>query len=156
MKCSIGVKAYRLICNELSKFENEETGGILLGYTNFDVVNIVMATDSGYINDKHDFNFCEYDVDYQSHICNIISNLYPVPLRLIGVWHKHNYFSENPLSKTDIDVLKKYVIETNGTCVSLLMQKINSEEYSMDVFYLKNNSDRISKFENIYFQRDYV
>ena len=119
--------------NELKRFPDKETGGLLLGYSNIpNEVLIVEATDSGYKDTIHYDTYFKYDYAYEEHICNFLSGLYNPNLQVLGVWHKHNSFNklnENPFSYSDEKIHEQILINSD-ICISILFEKeYTNEDY---------------------------
>lgn len=153
----------RALCfmnNELLRYPYDETGGLLLGYTQaeFGICNIVVeATDAGFQNVIHEKYTFEYDAQYEEHIANILSSLYNPPLELIGVWHKHNNVSETKFSEADKEMHRKLLAITNHPCFSILFEKESDERYRFNIFSLSvsghkdvTNNIQIKESEDFY------
>ncbi|QUO21868.1 hypothetical protein KFE18_15105 [Clostridiaceae bacterium Marseille-Q4143] len=68
MYCFISKRAQIVIKNELSRFPDTETGGVLLGYSKSKRdISILEATDSGYQNVIHEYGYFQYDIAYEEH-----------------------------------------------------------------------------------------
>lgn len=136
MHCIISKRATAIIKNELSRFPDTETGGLLLGNSKAGKEIVILeATDSGYQNSIHEVSCFQYDVAYEEHVCQLLSQLYQPPLQLVGVWHKHNSVhlgGDTPFSYADENIHHQ-LMENGYACVSILFEK--SSEKSKDVFY---------------------
>lgn len=129
--------------NELKRFPDTETGGLLLGYSESENgISILEATDGGYQNTIHTVASFQYDTAYEEHLCNILSQLYQPPLQLVGVWHKHNSAHCDdvlPFSRAD-ENMHSQIMENNCPCISILFEKINKEQnnihYNARIFLL--------------------
>lgn len=136
--------------NELSRFPATETGGLLLGYSELESgISILDATDSGYQNTIHTVGSFQYDVAYEEHLCNLLSQLYHPPLRLVGVWHKHNSVHPDvsfPFSLAD-EKIHSQLMENSCPCVSILFEKVNSSEtnihYNTRIFLLSQDGKHL-------------
>ena len=132
--------------NELSCFPDTETGGLLLGYSELESgISILEATDSGYQNTIHTVGSFQYDAAYEEHLCNLLSQLYQPPLRLVGVWHKHNSVHSDvflPFSLAD-EKIHSQLMENSCPCVSILFEKVNSSgtniHYNTRIFLLSQD-----------------
>lgn len=142
---SISMRAQTAMNNELRRFPETETGGLLLGYSDAKRgVQILEATDGGYLNVLHEEAAFEYDIPYVEHICTILSELYTPPLDIVGVWHKHNSISEIPFSLSDENIHRQLVENMPYPCVSVLFEKTDTlgekhEEYKMRIFELTSS-----------------
>lgn len=119
------------MANELNRFPDTETGGLLLGYSEAENgISILEVTDSGYQNTIHTLGSFQYDTAYEEHLCNFLSQLYQPPLQLIGVWHKHNSAHRDdalPFSYAD-ENMHQQLMENRCPCVSILFEKISKEQ----------------------------
>lgn len=131
---------------ELSRFPDTETGGLLLGYSEPESgISILEATDSGYQNTIHTPGSFQYDITYEEHLCSLLSLLYQPHLQLVGVWHKHNSAHPNdslPFSSAD-EKIHRQLMENSYPCVSVLFEKTNkgkdSIHYNTRIFLLSSN-----------------
>ena len=133
----------------MSRFPDTETGGLLLGYADFqNGISVLEATDSGYQNGIHEVGSFAYDSVYEEHLCNFLRQLYRPPLQLVvGVWHKHNAVHSQhaiPFSRAD-EKIHHQLLENNGPCISILFEKSNEpcEDicYKTSVFLLSPDED---------------
>lgn len=120
--CTLSDRAKKAIGNEVGKFPDTETGGLLLGYVHGDHIDVVEATDAGYCNTIHKADCFMYDADYEEHLCNYLSSLYEPPLELVGVWHKHNRLGSIPFSALDEEIHRQ-LLKERDTAVSILLEK---------------------------------
>lgn len=126
-------------------FQKQKPAGLLLGY--YDIkegVQILEATDGGYLDVLHEKTVFEYDVPYVEHICNILSELYTPPLDIVGVWHKHNSISTIPFSLADENIHRQLVENMPHPCLSILFEKNKSsnevlDSYDMRIFELTSS-----------------
>ena len=137
MKLQITMRALCAMQQELSRYDDVETGGVLLGDFADGILTIREATDGGYQNVIREKNTFQYDHDYVSHVASILSELYTPPLALIGVWHKHNRCGgEDPFSHAD----EKMHLQLQNTAlqpaISILFEKAESGVYDMRAFLL--------------------
>ena len=131
---------------ELSRFPDTETGGLLLGYSEPESgISILEATDSGYQNTIHTPGSFQYDTTYEEHLCNLLSLLYQPSLQLVGVWHKHNSAHPSdslPFSSADEEIHRQ-LMENSYPCVSVLFEKTSkgkdSIHYDTRIFLLSPN-----------------
>ena len=87
----IAPRAQRAMNNELARFPQTETGGLLLGHSDpAGGVRVWEATDGGYEKVLREESAFAYDREYVGHLCALLSGLYTPPLEIVGVWHKHN------------------------------------------------------------------
>ena len=143
MNCIISKRAQAIIENDLGRFPDTETGGLLLGYSESENdLFILEATDSGYQNTVHTIGSFQYDNAYQEHLCNLLSQLYQPPLTLVGVWHKHNSAHSGddfPFSYAD-EMIHNQLMESHHSCVSILFEKTsesrNNIHYNTRIFLL--------------------
>lgn len=134
---------------EIARFPIMETGGVLLGYKNTQErsIEILEAIDSG-IRAEHDYGTFAYDVEYVSHVAEVLSALYVPQLQVIGVWHKHNHAYNPPFSDADQEMHRQMLEINDGWAVSILFQKINeNEEYDMRTFVLHSPEECIEVAE---------
>lgn len=134
MRCTISGRAQAVIEQELNRFPDTETGGLLLGYSEPENgISILEATDSGYQNTVHTVGSFQYDTAYEEHLCNLLSLLYQPPLQLVGVWHKHNSAHLNsglPFSFAD-EKIHSQLLENSFPCISILFEKISTNKSSI-------------------------
>lgn len=136
--CVIAARAGRAMQNELARFPETETGGLLLGYSGPDGITILEATDGGYRDTIHEPDCFEYDAAYEEHLCGVLSLLYDPPLTLVGVWHKHNDAHEVPFSRAD-EAIHRQLLENEWPCLSVLFEVTGCGEetdYRARVFLL--------------------
>lgn len=145
--CTISRRAQTVIEIELSRFPNTETGGLLLGYSEPGGVHVLEATDSGYQDVIHEIGCFQYDIAYEEHLCNLISQLYQPPLQLIGVWHKHNSVHSNNVilfSRAD-ENMHRQLMKNDNRCISILFEKSGrasaSVRYKSSVFLLSASGE---------------
>lgn len=138
----ISARAKTAMENELRRFPDTETGGLLLGYA--DMLNgvvVMEATDSGYQNTIHEPCCFQYDNAYILHICTVLSELYTPPLDVVGIWHKHNSSCPIVFSQADECLHAQLVRQFAYPCLSVLFEKTSSEEnnqihYDIHIFEL--------------------
>ena len=136
---SISPRAQTAMHNELARFPDTETGGVLLGYSSqTDGVCVLEATDGGYRNVLHEESEFSYDAAYVEHVGTVLSELYTPALDLVGVWHKHNSPSDIPFSKADEMIHEQLTAGRAYPCLSVLFEKTGSgpDTYAMRVFVL--------------------
>lgn len=144
-KHSISMRAQTAMSNELCRFPETETGGLLLGYSDTRKgVQILEATDGGYLNVLHEESAFEYDIPYVEHISTILSELYTPSLDIVGVWHKHNSISTIPFSSADENIHRHLVAGVSHPCLSILFEKTNRiskirDTYEMRIFELTSS-----------------
>lgn len=148
MQYIISKRAQAVIEVELSHFPEMETGGLLLGYSEENEgILILEATDSGYRDVIREVGRFQYDIAYEEHLCNLLSQLYHPPLQLVGVWHKHNSVHTNgfiPFSDAD-ENMHFQLMKNGGPCVSILYEKTGGRDgninYKASVFLLSINGE---------------
>lgn len=143
IKTGISSRAYKAIQNELGRHPDTETGGLLLGYEVKNKILVVEATDSGFhaIHEEHTF---VYDQEYEQHFCETISCLYEPPLKLVGLWHKHNQFGgEWPFSYADEEMHEQLLTLCGSHCLSILFERQDAENYAMRVFSLTHDGEHV-------------
>lgn len=144
-KYFLSMRAQTAMNNELRRFPETETGGLLLGYSDTKKgVQILEATDGGYRNVLHEKTAFEYDIPYVEHICTILSELYAPPLDIVGVWHKHNRISAIPFSLADENIHRQLTADMPHPCLSILFEKNErsgelSDSYEMRIFELASS-----------------
>lgn len=134
---SLAERAKTAIGNELERYPDTETGGLLLGYAHESCIEVIEATDAGYRNVIHEQDCFAYDAEYETHLCDMLSGLYDPPLELVGVWHKHNAVGEIPFSNAD-EAIHRQLVEAYGKGLSLLFEKEQDQPvtYRLRCFWL--------------------
>lgn len=140
-KAILSERAKKAMKNEISRFPYLETGGLLLGYyhENDDVLHVIEATDGGYHKVIHEEIAFQYDVDYVTHVCDILIHLYEPELQIIGFWHKHNQQCKVHFSLADEKMHDQLLEMSNHPCLSILYEKTAEDEYDVLIFLLDNN-----------------
>lgn len=117
-------RAFSVIVSECSRYENEETGGILLGYYNnynWEILETIFPGPNA-IHRSAEFL---YDNEYVDYEINSISLIYEIPLKILGIWHTH--VTDSPFSlmdeKTNLQFAK---LNPFGT-LSLLVNKSSNK-----------------------------
>ena len=138
--CLICTRAGLAIQNELGRFPDAETGGLLLGHADENRIEVLEATYAGFLNVVREPDQFAYDPEYQVHLCSILSGLYDPPLELIGVWHKHNCINPLPFSQDD-EAIHRQLLENGSPCLSILFEKEADEtgSYRVRVFLLSSD-----------------
>lgn len=153
MKVHICARARRAMENELSRYPNLETGGLLLGRSDgAGDIKIMEATDGGYRNTVHEEDEFAYDPEYQAHMCEVLCNIYDPPLQVVGVWHKHNIPGEIPFSRADEDIHAQ-LLENDYPCVSLLLEKTDCNAYNPRMFLLRSGGEHVDMEEHTLWYR---
>lgn len=134
--------------NELARFPDTETGGLLLGYSDFHGgIHVAEAADGGYRNTIHESDCFAYDTDYEAHFCQVVGQLYTPPLEIVGIWHKHNRPSRIPFSDEDNALHRQLLQSSPFPCVSILFEKTESRgelaSYEARVFLLSEADQHI-------------
>lgn len=142
IRCKISARARLAMQNELRRFPETETGGLLLGYADEQRVYVLEATDSGYREAVHEQDCFAYDAEYEEHLCGVLSELYEPPLDVIGVWHKHNFAANVPFSRAD-ETIHAQLLQSGGARLSILFEKEEDDEprYRARVFLLSRSGD---------------
>ena len=124
--------------NELSRFPDTETGGVLLGYSEGQKgVSILEATDGGYEDTLHEpFSF-QYDSQYVAHMSMVLSELYTPPLDIVGVWHKHNSTSFVPFSRADEKIHEQLLWQNSHPCFSILFEKLEKSQPGREMYQMR-------------------
>lgn len=139
-KVRISARAMAAMNNELCRFPDWETGGLLLGYFRTEgEIFVLEATDGGYQNTVHEPDCFQYDVAYEDHLCEILSGLYRPPLELVGLWHKHNERSDPPFSNADENMHRQLLEGTSDPGLSILFEKLGEKNYGLRVFLLSQS-----------------
>lgn len=135
--CSLTERAKTAIRNELARYPDTETGGLLLGYAHEACIEVMEATDAGYRNMIHEQDCFAYDAEYQVHLCSVLSALYDPPLELVGVWHKHNCASRIPFSNAD-EQIHRQLLQEHEKGLSILLEKEQNQPatYRLRCFWL--------------------
>lgn len=151
-KILLSTKAYKVMTNEVDYSDKDETGGFLLGYLYKNRICVLEAIDGGpqKVASKSSFYF---DYEYVQHVSAKISNLYNPPLVLVGMWHKHNSFHEDPFSKDDENMHKKLFSLVNRSVASILFQYIENGKYIMNTYWV-DESFKANKVK-FWFIREY-
>ena len=156
-KYVISARAKTAIENELCRFPDTETGGLLLGYADIQQGVVVMeATDGGHQNVIHEPCCFQYDNTYAMHICTILAELYTPPLDVVGIWHKHNSPCPVAFSNADENLHAQLFRQFAHPCLSILFEKTSDSEnnqiqYDMRVFEL-NSSKHIDISQQVEWQ----
>lgn len=140
--------AKQCIINELKKYQNVETGGVLLGVFENNNIYIVEAVGGG---DKaiRDQGMFQYDAEYVELQSNILARKCSKQLVLVGLWHKHNHTLEPAFSDADIR-MHQLLLEQCEYGVSCLFQRKTNTEYQiqyMDCEGLIHRSTSVWKCE---------
>lgn len=128
--------------NELRRYPDVETGGLLLGYSDADRgVFVAEAADGGYRNALREPCSFQYDEEYVAHVCAIVSALYTPPLDVVGIWHKHNCAGPVPFSQADEAMHAQLQDQSPFPCLSVLFEKTDDTgpdgaRYDVRVFAL--------------------
>jgi hypothetical protein len=92
-------RAHAAICAETMEHHPLETGGILLGHFYQHRWQVIEAIDPG-LGARCTSTTFEYDRAYVNHLAHKLARQYRLPLRLIGLWHRHPNSFDN-FSKVD-------------------------------------------------------
>lgn len=144
-KVVLSDRAFMQIYMETQSKIRTETGGLLLGHYRDGVWYVVEASDPG----KHgifEVAYHESDVEYQNHVCEVISRLYKHPLVFLGMWHRHpgsmDYFSG-----TDDRTNYKYAQAVGNGCISALINY--DPDFRITLYYVETNSMSQIKYTKV-------
>lgn len=119
-------RAFAAIGLEVLQHKHVETGGVLLGFyrnKKWEIVESVFAGPKA-IHKSAEFI---YDNDYVCYEANMVSQLYDIPLEVIGIWHTHICFA--PFSIADNFTNKKFAkISKNGALSFLINVSTKTSE----------------------------
>ena len=118
-KVIFSARAYAALLSEVLDEVQTETGGVLLGYWDDGVWQVVESVDPG-PSSRFEVAYFEYDQDYVNHLINKLSRLYEKQLDLIGLWHRHPG-SFDRFSATDDETNLKYASLSKHGAVSALV-----------------------------------
>lgn len=133
-KVILSDRAFMQIYKETHSKIRTETGGLLLGHYQDGIWYVIEASDPG----KHgifEVAYHESDVEYQNHVCEVISRLYKYPLVFLGMWHRHPG-SMDFFSGTDDRTNYKYAKAVGNGCISALINY--DPEFRMTFYYVEN------------------
>lgn len=111
-------RAFTAIGLEVVQHKHVETGGVLLGYhcnKKWEIVESIFAGPKA-IHKSAEFI---YDTDYVFYEANMVSQLYDIPLEVIGIWHTHICFA--PFSIVDNFTNKKFAKSNKNGALSFLI-----------------------------------
>lgn len=118
-KVIFSARAYAALVSEILDEVRTETGGVLLGYWDNGVWQVVESVDPG-PSSRFEVAYFEYDQDYVNHLINKISRIYDKQLDLIGLWHRHPG-SFDRFSATDDETNLKYASLSKHGAISALV-----------------------------------
>ena len=118
-KVIFSARAYAALLSEVLDEVQTETGGVLLGYWDDGVWQVVESVDPG-PSSRFETAYFEYDQDYVNHLINKLSRIYEKQLDLIGLWHRHPG-SFDRFSATDDETNLKYASLSKHGAVSALV-----------------------------------
>ena len=118
-KAIFSARAYAALLSEVLDEVQTETGGVLLGYWDDGVWQVVESVDPG-PSSRFEVAYFEYDQDYVNHLINKVSRIYEKQLDLIGLWHRHPG-SFDRFSATDDETNLKYASLSKHGAVSALV-----------------------------------
>ena len=118
-KVIFSARAYAALLSEVLDEVRTETGGVLLGYWDDGVWQVVESVDPG-PSSRFEVAYFEYDQDYVNHLINKLSRIYEKQLDLIGLWHRHPG-SFDRFSATDDETNLKYASLSKHGAVSALV-----------------------------------
>ena len=118
-KVIFSARAYAALLSEVLDEVRTETGGVLLGYWDDGVWQVVESVDPG-PSSRFETAYFEYDQDYVNHLINKVSRIYDKQLDLIGLWHRHPG-SFDRFSATDDETNLKYASLSKHGAVSALV-----------------------------------
>lgn len=82
-------RAYNAMVSETFAHDPIETGGFLLGYSLDNGCRIVVEAIPPGPKSTHRTAFFEYDTPFVNYVANTVARQYQMPLRLLGLWHRH-------------------------------------------------------------------
>lgn len=118
-KVIFSARAYAALLSEVLDEVRTETGGVLLGYWDDGVWQVVESVDPG-PSSRFEVAYFEYDQDYVNHLINKVSRIYDKQLDLIGLWHRHPG-SFDRFSATDDETNLKYASLSKHGAISALV-----------------------------------
>lgn len=118
-KAIFSARAYAALLSEVLDEVRTETGGVLLGYWDDGIWQVVESIDPG-PSSRFEVAYFEYDQDYVNHLINKVSRIYDKQLDLIGLWHRHPG-SFDGFSATDDETNLKYASSSKRGAVSALV-----------------------------------
>lgn len=118
-KAIFSARAYAALLSEVLDEVRTETGGVLLGYWDDGIWQVVESIDPG-PSSRFEVAYFEYDQDYVNHLINKVSRMYDKQLDLIGLWHRHPG-SFDRFSATDDETNLKYASLSKHGAVSALV-----------------------------------
>ena len=80
--------AYNTILSETFHKDPSETGGILLGHSEDDVWYVLESIEPG-PGSVFRATYFEYDHGFVNYLAKARARRYAVPLRVVGLWHRH-------------------------------------------------------------------
>lgn len=135
MKYSFEKKARVTLIEDLMRYQDVETGGVLLGYVDENEMRIVETVTGGEKALREPGAF-EYDYIFVETVCENLSLKYNPPLSLVGLWHKHNHTLEPAFSMADKDMHEK-LLELCDKGISCLFQKREDGKYQLQIMDAK-------------------
>lgn len=118
-KVVFSARAYATLLSEVLDEVKTETGGVLLGYWDNGVCQVVESIDPG-PSSRFEVAYFEYDQDYVNHLINKVSRIYDRQLDLVGLWHRHPG-SFDRFSATDDETNLKYASLSDHGAISALV-----------------------------------
>lgn len=133
------------IITELKDNPNNETGGVLLGYRNDKVWNVVEMVEPG-PNSIRKVDSFEFDTEYVNQVCNEYVQKVGMQIEFLGIWHKH--IGRNPFfSKEDME-FNKHIIETNN--IEIISGIITTYPvYRMNLYYVDSDGNDAELMHNL-------
>ncbi len=123
-------QALEMFQSEIEMFEDLETGGVLLGHIEDDVLIIAKASNGG-PNAVHEEFYFRADPNYVDMFIDMEIANSDGKLRYIGEWHTHPQINPIP---SDLDLNSLYEIaESSGDFCTLLI--IGAIDFKPNLFY---------------------
>lgn len=135
-------QALQMFQSEIEVFDNIETGGVLIGYVDEDIIYVESASNGG-PNAIHEEFYFRADPHYVDMFIDIEVANSCGKLRYLGEWHTHPQVEPEP-SEIDLNSLCEIAESSFDFCVLLI---VGSLGFDADNFERHSNSIIISKGE---------
>jgi integrative and conjugative element protein (TIGR02256 family) len=129
MKVHYHHSALDVFHNEVAKFGTMETGGVLLGWLENEIIVVAKATDSG-PNAIHEKIYFRADSNYIDMVIDMEHANSNGKLSYVGEWHTHPQMNPKP-SQIDLNSLDE-IVESSGRVNLLLI--IGAIDFTKEVF----------------------
>lgn len=144
-------RAYNAIVRESFKKDPVETGGILLGHIVEDTWVVLEVLPPG-INSIFEIAYFEYDQDFVNYLADSVANQYKIPLKLLGLWHRHPGNMDKFSHTDDSTNLSFARLNPNGAISGL----VNIDpRFRLTMYHLENprdNNDSRPKYSFVDFE----